>query len=1197
MFIWVIILVLFCGSGEVGDWPKIGMGKQNGARAKAHRLRLAAAKAAGVSTPIRICYWNCNGVASLCKQQEIADAMEGGQIDLLFVDETHLKRGSNEDMTLIDPWNPIYLERGMGLKKGGGKLVLRSERLNCLVWNPEVEGSEWISSERVWILVHNNNCKIAICSVYMAAEVTANNEYIAWNDCIYEALQGEVRSRTEDGYLCMIIGDMNAHVGTPPDGIEGNRPGTNTNGEKLLNFVRNNNLLMLNQDKELCSGLFTRITPLSSTVLDYVLVSRALKNSVARMIIDEQLQWFSGSDHVAVYVEVILPDNKEHIELPKKKGLFLKKDRDIGLAHRIMDRHINEIDWDSLPLDEKLVNVQQILVSSNVEAYGTRQAKGVKHKNRKLKRLQQERRRVAQVERRLSVAKINKMLNGIVWDECDQTLLAKAVTENADLGDEIRKQRMVIQDRLAKSGRLKDSYTSDRFWRLAKRVTKNKGLFSALKAPDGRLVTEFNELKDLVVTELAKMSLGMKSKIFTTRGEQLVKEVRVKSATNNEKWIPKEREEFAYEEEVCCPTNEGEVREVIRSVKLDRAEGVDNVSSAMLKGASPTMITLITGIINESLMEGKVPGALQTGKMTLIDKKEPSLEVSKKRPITVSSVMLSIITKIIHKRMNKICEREGFYGSVQYGFRQKRSTTDCVLMILAALRVAKRKKQCISLAFCDIAKAYDSVCRELLYTKLRHIGFGGRVVSLIRSMYYNDCVRVNLSRGLSDPVYFTQGVKQGCSLSPMLFALFIASLGVALDSTKLGVELGGTVLTALFFADDLLLLSRTPKHGMNSLLRIVSQFCKDMKMTLSTSKTYILTNSRNQGFWKVEEETIEEILIAKYLGVSIQVRGRSMVGKYESDVIRRATNCAFSIMNLTRGSMDRSLVARRLWEACAIPSILYCSEAMVFTRKTLAELERIQCMVGRFILQVPASTSRVLVWCDAGLMPMEHRIQCRQALLIWNICKEKNNDKLLAVLRHLLDAQGDPWVKSWMKIQRDIGLIMEYDRKHVLVKAMADRAVKYVLSVLRTQPTMATLPQPWIWFKPQPHVTDSKASKTLNMVRGGNALLGNRYKNRYGARHVWCPLCKVMGVRVKLTESHVILSCPALCSLRLKLKITMFRTKAKLKGLRSNCEILKAYLGGDGSGKAELIDRGRKMAVILEAWLSASEPYGQENVL
>ena len=61
------------------------------------------------------------------------------------------------------------------------------------------------------------------------------------------------------------------------------------------------------------------------------------------------------------------------------------------------------------------------------------------------------------------------------------------------------------------------------------------------------------------------------------------------------------------------------------------------------------MITLVTGIINESLMEGNVPGSLQAGKMTLIDKKEPSLEVSQKLLITVSSVILSIITKIIYK--------------------------------------------------------------------------------------------------------------------------------------------------------------------------------------------------------------------------------------------------------------------------------------------------------------------------------------------------------------------------------------------------------------------------------------------------------------------------------------------------------------------------------------------------------------------
>ena len=84
---------------------------------------------------------------------------------------------------------------------------------------------------------------------------------------------------------------------------------------------------------------------------------------------------------------------------------------------------------------------------------------------------------------------------------------------------------------------------------------------------------------------------------------------------------------------------------------------------------------------------------------------------------------------------------------------------------------------------------------------------------------------------------------------------------------------------------------------------------------------------------------------------------------------------------------------------------------------------------------------------------------------------------MIAVLRHLLDVPGDPWVKSWLNIQKDICIIMNYKRKHVLVKAMADRAVKFVIGVLCTHPTMGALPQPWNWFKLQPHVTDSKASK------------------------------------------------------------------------------------------------------------------------
>ena len=99
---------------------------------------------------------------------------------------------------------------------------------------------------------------------------------------------------------------------------------------------------------------------------------------------------------------------------------------------------------------------------------------------------------------------------------------------------------------------------------------------------------------------------------------------------------------------------------------------------------------------------------------------------------------------------------------------------------------------------------------KLLYTKLISVNFGGKVVSLIRSMYYNVTIRVSLTHDLSAP----RG-KARVLFIPLLFAL------------------------------------------------LVCMFCKDMKVTLATSKTYIISNATYDVNWAVNSKTIEEILVAK----------------------------------------------------------------------------------------------------------------------------------------------------------------------------------------------------------------------------------------------------------------------------------------------------------------------------------------------
>ena len=82
-----------------------------------------------------------------------------------------------------------------------------------------------------------------------------------------------------------------------------------------------------------------------------------------------------------------------------------------------------------------------------------------------------------------------------------------AAVECNDLSEEIRKKELEIKLDNRRTLRSKKSSIDKQFWNLARRVEKKKGLLSAIKDCDGKLITEFLQLKDTVVTEMAKVSL------------------------------------------------------------------------------------------------------------------------------------------------------------------------------------------------------------------------------------------------------------------------------------------------------------------------------------------------------------------------------------------------------------------------------------------------------------------------------------------------------------------------------------------------------------------------------------------------------------------------------------------------------------------------------------------------------------------
>ena len=152
--------------------------------------------------------------------------------------------------------------------------------------------------------------------------------------------------------------------------------------------------------------------------------------------------------------------------------------------------------------------------------------------------------------------------------------------------------------------------------------------------------------------------------------------------------------------------------------------------------------------------------------------------------------MAKLFAAGLERRASDYAEAANTHADGQYGFRRQRSTEQAILALRTVMesyrlqrrrgqqpaggRGGRRPRPQLWACFIDFKKAYDRVPRGKLWDQLEQLGYGGEWLRAVMALYADVPMTVAAPGLEGRYIHATQGLKQGCPLSPTLFALYIS---------------------------------------------------------------------------------------------------------------------------------------------------------------------------------------------------------------------------------------------------------------------------------------------------------------------------------------------------------------------------------------------------------------------------------------